>query len=157
MSNEPATVFWNQFLATLPEDHPARSLPVPPAEGFGDNSELAEELGQLIYQGIKTATCASLWEHEHDGIPIPQAGQYEIVLDGENRPLAVYQLTEVTIRAYDEVDASFAFEEGEGDRSLESWREGHWRFFSRVLARIGQQADSKMPLICQRFQVVYKR
>ena len=155
--NEHADAFWREFLATLPPDHHAHSRPIPVAEGFGDNPELAEELGQLIHQGIKTATCASLWEHELEGLPIPQAGQYEIVLDGQNRPLAVYLLTEVTIRPFDEVDASFSFEEGEGDRSLETWREGHWRFFGRILKPLGLEADPKMPLICQRFQVVYKR
>lgn len=157
MINELTTAFWRSFLATLPDEHPAHALPVPQAEGFGDNPELAEELGQLIHQGIKTATCASLWEHEFEGSSLPQVGQYEIVLDGKNLPLAIYQLTEVTIRPYDEVDAAFAFEEGEGDRSLQSWRDGHWRFFSRVLAVIGLKADPKMPLVCQRFRVVYRR
>jgi uncharacterized protein YhfF len=149
--------FWRAYLATLSPDHPAHTLPIPAAEGFGDSPELAEELGQLIYRGIKTATCASLWEHEAEGSAIPQPGQYEIVLDGQNQPLAIYLLTEVTIRPYDEVDASFAFDEGEGDRSLESWRDGHWRFFSRVLATIGLQVDPKMPLVCQRFRVVYRK
>lgn len=150
-------MFWRSYLATLPPDHPARALPVPSAEGFGDSPELAEELGQLIYRGIKTATCASLWEHEAEGLAIPKVGQYDIVLDGQSRPLAINELIEVTIRPYDEVDAAFAFEEGEGDRSLESWRAGHWRFFSRVLARVGRKPDPNMPLICQRFRVVFRR
>ncbi len=155
--NKHPHAFWKEFLDTLPPDHPAHSLPVPVAEPFGDNPKLADELGHLIHQEIKTATCASLWEHEHEGSAIPQVGQYEIVLDGQNQPLAIYLLTEVSIRPFDEVDASFAFEEGEADRSLESWREGHWRFFSRILKPLGLEADRKMPLVCQRFQVVYKR
>ncbi len=150
-------IFWQAFLATLPPDHRAHTLPHPVAEGFGDSAELAEELGQLINQGIKTATCASLWEHEAEGIPIPVVGQYDIVLDGQQQPLLISEMTEVTIRPYDEVDSSFAFEEGEGDRSLESWRAGHWRFFSRILAKIGREPDQKMPLICQRFRVVFRR
>lgn len=79
------------------------------------------------------------------------------MLDGQGEPLVVYELYEVTIRPYDEVDASFAFEEGEGERSLESWREGHWRFFSRVHGALGIPTDEKMPLVCQRFRVVFKR
>lgn len=150
-------MFWRTYLATLSPDHPAHTLPVPEAEGFGDSPELAEELGQLIHQGIKTATCSSLWEHEAEESAIPKVGQYDIVLDGQNQPLAINELTEVTIRPYDEVDASFAFDEGEGDRSLESWRDGHWRFFSRVLAAIGRDADPKMPLVCQRFRVVFRK
>ena len=149
--------FWRAYLATLPSDHPAHALPIPEAEGFGDSPELADELGHLIHGGIKTATCASLREHEVDGSPIPKVGEYGIVLDGRDRPLVIYQLTEVTIRPYDEVDASFAFEEGEGERSLASWREGHWRFFSRIHGALGIPTDEKMPLVCQRFRVVFRK
>jgi uncharacterized protein YhfF len=149
--------FWNAYLNTLPVNHPTRALAVPTAEGYGDSPQLADELGQLIYRGTKTATCASLWEYEFEKIPIPRVGQLEIVLDGQNQPLAITEMTEVQIRPYDEVDASFAYEEGEGDRSLQNWREGHWRFFLRVLAKIGRQPDPKMPLICQRFKVVFRK
>lgn len=65
--------FWQAYLATLPADHRAHSLPVPEAEGFGDSPELAEELGRLIHDGVKTATCASLREHEYDGSPVPKS------------------------------------------------------------------------------------
>jgi uncharacterized protein YhfF len=132
-------------------------MTMPVAEAYGDSPQLADELGQLIYLGTKTATCASLWEYEFEGIPIPKVGQLEIVLDGRNQPLAITEMLEVVIRPYNEVDAGFASEEGEGDRSLEYWRTGHWRFFSRVLAKIGRQPDTMMPLICQRFKVVFRK
>lgn len=34
----------------------------------------------------------------------------------------------MSIRAYQEVDVQFAYDEGEGDLTLQSWREGHWLF-----------------------------
>jgi uncharacterized protein YhfF len=64
---------------------------------------------------------------------------------------------EVKIRRYDEVDERFAYEEGEGDRSLEHWREAHWEFFSRTLAGIGKEPSMDMPLVCERFRVVYEK
>jgi uncharacterized protein YhfF len=57
---------------------------------------------------------------------------------------------------YDEVDAKFAYEEGEGDRSLEYWRDAHWRFFSRTLPTIGKEPSVDMPLVCERFRVIYE-
>jgi uncharacterized protein YhfF len=149
--------FWRAYLNTLPPDHRAHALTTPAADGYGDSPELADELGNLIYQGTKTATCGSLWDYEAEGIPVPEPGQFEIVLDGRGTPLAIVELTDVTVRPFDEVDASFAYEEGENNRTLESWRVGHWRFFSRVLAKIGREADPKMPLVCQRFLVVFRR
>lgn len=156
MINERATDFWKQYLATLPVDHPTRLLPVPPAWQFGDSPELADELGHLVYAGTKTATCASYWEYEADGDPLPQVGAYSIILDGRAEPICIIQSVEITIRPYDEVDAQFASEEGEGDRSLEHWRDGHWRFFGRSLQRIGKTPDLKMPLVCERFRLVFK-
>ena len=54
-----------------------------------------------------------------------------------------------------DVDALFAYEEGENDRSLESWRKEHWQYFSRVLPRIGKKPTPEMLLVCERFLVVY--
>lgn len=156
MANERATDFWKQYLSTLPMDHPAHLLAVPAAWQFGDSPELADELGHLVHAGNKTATCSALWEYEADGDPLPQAGAYSVILDGRDEPICIIQSVEIAIRPYDEVDARFAAEEGEGDRSLAYWRDGHWRFFGRSLQRIGKTPDLKMPLVCERFRLVFR-
>lgn len=43
-----------------------------------------------------------------------------------------------------------------GDRSLAAWRQAHWRYFSRVLTRIGRTPTETIPLVCQRFRGLYK-
>lgn len=60
------------------------------------------------------------------------------------------------ICSFNEVDAQFAYEEGENDRSLESWRKEHWQYFSRVLPKIGKKPTPEMLLVCERFRIVYK-
>ena len=40
---------------------------------------LAEEPGQLVVQGIKTATSSLLWEYEADGEALLEAGEYSII------------------------------------------------------------------------------
>ncbi len=62
----------------------------------------------------------------------------------------------MTIKPYIEVDAEFAYDEGESDRSLAAWREGHWQYFLRVLPKIGKKPTPEMLLVCERFHVVYK-
>jgi uncharacterized protein YhfF len=110
----------------------------------------------LIFRGIKTATCSALWEWEAEGNPIPQKGGITVVVDGGGNPLCIVETTEVTIRQYNEVDAEFAQAEGEGDFSLDYWREAHRNFFSRTLPKIGLEFSEDMPLVCERFQVIYK-
>jgi len=146
--------YWRGFLETLPADSLVRDEPYV-AEAWGDSPRLADELGALIVDGTKTATCSALWEYEAEGSALPEVGSKTIVLDGNNDPLCIVETTEVAVRPYNEVDARFAFEEGEGDRSLEYWREAHWRFFSRTLPEIGRDPVTDMPLVCERFRVIY--
>ena len=148
--------YWRSFLETLPADSPVRDERYV-AEAWGDSPRLADELGALIVAGTKTATCSALWEYEAEGEPLPEVGTKYIVLDGRGDPMCIVETTEVAVRPYDEVDARFAYEEGEGDRSLEYWRDAHWDFFSNTLPSIGRAPTMDMPLVCERFRVIYNQ
>ena len=155
MTREAIEVYWQQFLSTLPEDSPYRTRTYL-AEGWGDSPAMADELGELIARGIKTATCSALWEWEAEGKPVPQEGLLTIVLGGRGEPLCIVETTDVSIRNYNEVGSDFAQKEGEGDFSLDYWREAHRNFFSRTLPKIGREFSEEMPLVCERFQLIYK-
>jgi uncharacterized protein YhfF len=155
MSNEILQSYWQEFLSTLPPDSPYHNKTYI-SEGWGDGPEMADELGALIAAGTKTATCSALWEWEAEGESPPETGAVTIVLDGSGSPLCIVETVEVTVRRYNEVDADFAREEGEGDLSLEYWREAHWRFFTRTLPKVGREFSEDIPLVCERFRVIYK-
>jgi len=147
--------YYEAFLATLPVDSPFRSRPVT-AEGWGSGAEMANELGHLIADGTKTATCSAQWEWEFDREQWPEPGHLTIVLDGSNQPLCIIEVTEIMIKPFSQVDEQFAYEEGEGDRSLAFWRDAHRRFFVPAMERIGKPFSEEIPLICERFRVIYK-
>ena len=155
MKSESVKKYWQSYLDGLPPNTPTDNLRYV-AEYFGDLPDLANELAALIVAGTKTATCSVLWEWEADGDPLPEVGLKTIVLDSNLQPLCIIETTEVTVRPYNHVDAQFAFEEGEGDRSLNYWREAHWYFFSRSLPKIGKKPTQDMPLVCERFKVIYR-
>jgi uncharacterized protein YhfF len=111
---------------------------------FGDNPGMAEELGALVLAGTKTATCWAVSEGE-----LTQLGKRMVMLDGSGRPAAVLETVELARRRFGEVDATFARDEGEGDRSLAYWRDAHRRYFTRR----GSFAPD-MELWCERFRVV---
>ena len=71
------------------------------------------------------------------------------MLDGRGEPRCVIESTEVSYRRFDQVDAAFARDEGEGDRSLAHWRDAHRRYFGRL----GKFHDDMM-LMCERFRLV---
>jgi len=155
MSEETVKNYWQKFLSTLPADSPYHAKTYSEG-GYGDSPELMNELIQLVLEGKKTATCGSLWEWEAEGNPIPQVGDIWIELDGNKIPVCITETVEVTIRNYNEVDADFARSEGEGDLSLEYWRKAHKNFFSRTLPKIGKEFSEEMPLVCERFKLIYK-
>jgi uncharacterized protein YhfF len=111
---------------------------------FGDSPELADELAELVLAGKKRATCWAAGEG-----PKTHVGKQWVVLDGSAVPIAVIETIELTQRRFDEVEAAFAFEEGEGDRTLASWRRAHRNYFGRQ----GTFAPD-MPLYCERFRLL---
>lgn len=122
---------------------------------FGHGPAMADELLSLVLAGKKRATAGALWSYEAEDEPIPRAGDFSVVTDGRGKARCILRTTSVEIVAFDEVDESFARAEGEGDCSLEYWRAGHWRFFQVDLAEIGRQPHASMPVVCERFEVVY--
>ena len=147
--------YWQKFLSTLPADSPYHTKTYSKG-GYGDSPELMDELIQLVLIGKKTATCGSLWEWEVEGRPLPKVGDVWAELDGNGNPVCITETTEVTIRKYNEVDAQFAHDEGEGNQSLRYWRAAHRDFFSRILSKIGREFSEDMPLVCERFRVIYR-
>ena len=61
----------------------------------------------------------------------------------------------VEVVPFDEVDEEHAYLEGEGDRSLEYWREVHERFFTEH-ATHDRGFATDMPIVCERFRVAYQ-
>jgi uncharacterized protein YhfF len=112
---------------------------------FGDSPELADELLKLVLAGKKTATCWAASEGDK-GVEI---GKRWIVKDGRERTRAILETVEVTRRRFEEVDEGFAFDEGEGDRSLAYWRRAHTNYFTRR----GEFAPG-MEVYCERFRLV---
>ena len=44
---------------------------------------------------------------------------------------------------------------GEDDRTLASWREGHRRYFTRACARLGRTFSEDLPVVLERFTLVW--
>lgn len=124
---------------------------------FADSAALCAELLALVLAGRKTATAGLLWDFEDGSEPVPVVGGYSIVTDWGGAPTCLLQTVEVTVLPYEEVPAEFAFDEGEGDRSLESWWRAHWAYFTRRCAVLGGTPDRRMPVVCERFRLVSRR
>ena len=99
---------------------------------FGDSPALADELADLVLSGRRRATRWAV----SDG-PITSVGKRMVMLDGAGIPRAVLETVELVQRRFSEIDERFAFDEGEGDRTLTYWRTPPelFREAGRVLSR----------------------
>ena len=157
--------YWQQFQESLP---PAERLPTYYEAYYFGPRQHADEISALVKEGTKTATGTLKWLYDIDpdafpagatdapSKPPPKPGDLSIVTNGSDEPVCIIESTEVRTVPFDEVDEQFAYKGGEGDRTLECWRELYWAYIQVECARINREPVQKTPLVCERFRVVYR-
>jgi uncharacterized protein YhfF len=146
-------LFWQEFARSRAGDPTLHFLE---AFHFDDNEPSANELAGLVLSGQKRAGAALLWTHEVESKQLPKPGDLSIVTNFAGDPLCIIETQRVDIVPFKEVSEEFAATEGEGDGSLAYWRRAHEAFFGRECRRIGRQPTQDMPMVCERFEVVYR-
>lgn len=148
-----AAKFWRKFCSASGVD------PNNPYQAwfFGNSPEMAFELAELVMSGKKfaTASLAAVNEIRPEEAPVPDG--YSVVTDFYGNPMCVIQTTEIRHLPYNEVDAQFASDEGEGDQTLEFWRDVHRKYFTREAGELRVDFDNKSLLCCERFKLLYPR
>jgi uncharacterized protein YhfF len=146
--------FWQSYLSTLSEEE-QKNAPPYVVDQFADTPEAATKVGKLVRDGVKTTTSSLVWGLEHIGQPLPKVGNIELIVDGNGEPLCIIELTEVEIKPFNAADEQFAYEYGEGERTLSYWLRDNWEYLSRWCHEIGREPSETMPLVFQRFRVLY--
>lgn len=103
---------------------------------FGSSNEMADELAELVLEGKKTATASNFKLYELEDEALPFKGLFNVILNGSGHAVAIIETTDVEIVPFDEVTSDHAYQEGEGDRSLDYWRKVHEKYFKEELAEI---------------------
>ena len=139
--------FWAEFVEATGIDGPYE------AWAFGDPSlpDLATELALLVRDGPKRATTGVVSEYEDEAEKLPEPGDLSAILDGEGQPVCVIRTTAVEIRRFGVVDEAFAWDEGEGDRTLEWWRRAHVWF----LEQQGIRVDGDTQMVLEHFELLW--
>ncbi len=95
-----------------------------------ERPEIATKLALLVRDGPKRATTSALADWDAEGEPVPEAGAHTVVIDGDGAAVCVVRTTAVEVRRFGDVDEAFAWDEGEGDRTLAWWRRAHIDYFA---------------------------
>ncbi len=124
---------------------------------FGDSQELSDHVLAETLAGRNSATASLRWDYESDPSRLPKVGDAGVITDWHGTPRLVVVTRQVEIRRYDDVDSDFARAEGYLKDPLNEWREVHWAYFSRRCAELGRTPSADMPVVCERFSLVYPR
>lgn len=155
--NEKQERFWIKFK----EDNPNfRNVTFGSAWSFGDSKEMANELADLVLQGKKTATASDFVQYEKNNESLPEANKevFDILLNGEEEPVAILETTKVYVTTFNEISDEHAYKEGEGNRSLDYWKKVHFEFWTNIfdLKNIKNVDIEKMKVVCKEFKVIWK-
>ncbi|MBC2183940.1 ASCH domain-containing protein [Listeria sp. FSL L7-0233] len=126
------------------------------AWAFGNSVRMANELGALVMSGIKTGTSSLFYWYDQGGEMMPSVGSHVVLLDGEEEAMGIIKLIGVMIMPFNEVPETFAYLEGEGDRTLEYWRQVHTSFFMNECVELGIPFEEDALVVCEEFEVVFK-
>ena len=141
---------WASYVGATGHDGPLQG-----AFAFGNSAQLADELGGLVLHGPKCATAGLVVDYVRDAEPLPVVGEHSIVVDGSGRPLCVVRTVDVRLGPLSSVDEAFAWDEGEGDRSLAYWWDAHVGFFTRRCATLGVHFTEDIEVCFERFETVW--
>lgn len=154
--NEKQEAFWIKFKENNPE---LKNITFGSAWCFGDSTEMANELAKLVLKGDKTATASAFVQYKANNEPLPKVNKevFDILLDGEENPIAILENIKVYVTTFDKVTDEHAYKEGEGDKSLTYWKKVHYDFWAQIFdfENIKNVDIEKMKVVCEEFRVVW--
>jgi len=129
--------------------------------GFAEAGPLRDELTALALAGTKTTTASLFREYEAEGSPIPQVGQRDLLVDSEEKPVALVETLAVRVVRLADVDDQHAIDEGEGYANAAEFRTSHERYWNGYLDKLrAQLGDPTFALtddalvVLERFRVI---
>lgn len=130
---------------------PRREIDGLPVAEFGFPGDLRDRLVAAVLRGEKTATAGLLAELEEEGEGVPERGDRFVLLDSDERGVAVIETTDARVVRARDVDEAFARDEGEGFEAVADWRAAHERFWGSY--REEPITDDTL-VVCERFRLV---
>jgi len=144
--------YWERYL----EMRPADGCDVPHVTAdYAGSSKDTDELLRAYLEGRKTAGSSFLEDYLTANDPIPQVGNYWILLASDGEPSCLLRTVKIKIYKFKDVTEEIAVAEGEGDCSVEYWRRVHAKSYTPHLKAWGIYDIEEATVITEFFRVVF--
>ncbi len=146
--------YWKEFQIKNPA---YQNVEEPNAFYFCENKNDADDCAELVVKKIKQATSPSVWWFQKNNINFPEIGGLAIVTNWNNEPKAIIKTKKVAIVKFKEIKASYAFIEGEGDKSLAYWKKVHWDYYTNEMKEFSESPTEEMEILCEYFETIWPK
>ena len=154
MKNASARNMWGDYL----DNHLKYAFAGEPrVTHLSDNEQDANRKLKLVLSGKKRATSHSLLGLQYRKEPLPKIGDFTILTDWDGKAKCIVRTVAVRLKPFFAIRASYARLEGEGDESLEYWKQTHWDYYTRELEVFGRVPRESMIVVCEVFEKVFQR
>ncbi|NAY91476.1 ASCH domain-containing protein [Muricauda sp. JGD-17] len=154
MENASARNLWGDFLDKHLE---FASEDAPKVIHFCDNEKDANICADLVCKDVKRATSHSLLGLQLRHEELPRIGDFAVVTDWAGKAKCVIRTTSVRLIPFFSVREEHARLEGEGDKSLQHWKETHWDYYTRELSEFGRTPRESMIIVFEEFENLFQK
>jgi uncharacterized protein YhfF len=123
---------------------------------IGLDAATTEEVIELIRSGDKTGTFTLPWIIEHTDQPAPAVGDPIILVDFGGHPRLLVRLTDITTVAFGNITATHTRIDGTPVRDLAVWKPLHTRYWNNLLAPYQLKVSESMPVLVEKFELLYQ-
>jgi uncharacterized protein YhfF/DNA-binding CsgD family transcriptional regulator len=153
MRSASAEAFWQAF-----RSHEGLNGAHYEATYFRTPPEVAERLLDLMIAGAMRATVGPTHLFgEGREEPLPQVGDYAVLMDARHRPQLIWRTTGTTVAPLSSVADEFVWRSGQGSGERDDWLARIGRSFSRHAKQDGFEMHADIETLFETLEVVWPR
>jgi len=115
---------------------------------------IPDELAEMVISRKKTTTTSTYAGYEARNEPIPISGKCSVILNNQDKPVAIIKTIDVQVMPMNEVPIEHMADEGDCGLQGELWWDIHKEYFTNILAQIGKEFSEDMTVVCERFELI---
>ena len=123
---------------------------------FEDDGMTGQTQLSMVLSGAKTAMFTPLDTIEINMEKMPSVGEVYVVLDSNDEPRCVIELTDVRIIPLDEISWELAQKDGE-DENMDDWQVKMEEFLEEEADLCGFEPLPDSKIVCEIFKLVYNK